>query len=73
MLVLSFKNGGNDPTRNYPDKYYMPPVEVKDYNALIDNTSVFDQLVKNEQEAHEKPIEMSRDDDCTTGNLLDFS
>ena len=51
----------------------MPLVEVKDYNALIDNKSVFDQLVKSEQEAHEKPIEMSRDDDYTTGNLLDFS
>ena len=51
----------------------MPLVEVKDYNALIDNKSVFDQLVKNEQEVYEKPIEMSRDDDYTTGNLLDFS
>ena len=29
--------------------------------------------VKNEEEAYEKIIEMSRNNDCTTGNLLDFA
>ena len=33
----------------------------------------FDHPVKSEQEAYEKLIEMSRNDDYTTGNLLDFS
>ena len=37
LLVLSFKNGNNDPKRNSFDKYYMPLVEIKDFNALIDN------------------------------------
>ena len=51
----------------------MPLVEVKDFNALIDKKSFFDQLVKNKQDAYEKLIEMSRNDDYTTGNLLDLS
>ena len=51
----------------------MPLVEVKDFNALIDKNSFFDQLVKNKQDAYEKLIEMSRNDDYTTGNLLDLS
>ena len=50
----------------------MPLIKIKDFNALIDNKPFFDQPVKNKQ-AHEKLIEMSRNDDYTTGNLLDFS
>ena len=51
----------------------MPLAEVKDFNALIDKKSFFDQPVKNKQDAYEKLIEMSRNDDYTTGNLLDLS
>ena len=68
-----FKNGSNDSTKNYFDKYHMPLVEIKYFNVLIDNNPFFDQSVKNEQEAYKKLIEMSRNDDYTTGNLLDFS
>ena len=41
----------------------MPLVEIKYFNALIDNKPFFDQPVKNKQEAYEKLIEMSRNDD----------
>ena len=51
----------------------MPLVEIKYFNALIDNKAFFDQPLKNKQKAHEKLIEMSRNNDYTTGNLLDFS
>ena len=51
LFVLSFKNGDNDPTRNYFDKYYMPFLEVKEFNELSDNKPFFDQPVKNKQEA----------------------
>ena len=40
---------------------------------MIDNISFFDLSVKNKEEAYEKIIEMSRNNDCTTGNLLDFA
>ena len=70
MFVLSFKNGNNDPTRDPFDKYYMPLVEIKDFNALIDNKPFF--YLKNKQEAYEKRLEMSRNDEYATGNLLDY-
>ena len=72
FFVLLFKNGNNDCARYSFDKYYMLLVEIKDFNALIDNKPFFDQPVKNKQEAYEKLIEMSRNDDYTTGNLLDY-
>ena len=52
--------------------YYVPNVEIKDFNVLIDGKSFFDLPVKNE-EAYEKIIDMSNNNDYTTGNLLDFA
>ena len=46
-------------------------VEIKDFNVLIDNKSFYDQPVK-KQEAYEKLAEVSRNNDYTTGNLLDY-
>ena len=34
--------------------------------------SFFDLSVKNEEEAYENIMDMSNNNDCTTGNLLDF-
>ena len=72
LLVLSLKNGNDNPTRYSFDKCYMSLVEIKDFNALIYNKLFFEQLVKKKQEAYQKLIEMSRDDNYTAGNLLDY-
>ena len=53
-------------------RYYVPNVRIKDINVLIDGKSFFDLQVKNEEEAYDKIIEMSRNNDYTTGNILDF-
>ena len=58
-------------SRDSFSRYYVPNVEIKDFNVLIDGKSFFDLPVKNEKEAYEKIIEMSRNNDYTTGNLLD--
>ena len=72
MLVLSFKNGNYDPTRDPFDKYYMPLVEIKGFNPFIDNKPFFDQSLKNKQEPYEKFIKMSRSDGYITRNLLGY-
>ena len=72
LLLLSFKNGGNDPKRNSLVKYYMSLVEIKDFNALTDNKPIFAQSIKNKQQAYKKLVEMSRNNDYITGNLLDY-
>ena len=78
LFVLSFQRiaGENNTTKDYRDSfshYYVPNVRIKDFNVLIDGKSFFDLPVKNEEEAYEKIIEMSRNNDYTTGNLLDFA
>ena len=63
LFVLSFQRiaGENNTTK----------VEIKDFNVLIDGKTFFDLPEKNE-EAYKKIIEMSKNNDYTTGNLLDF-
>ena len=53
--------------------YYVPNVEMKDFNVLIDRKSLFDLPVKNEEEAYKKKLLTWAITNYTTGNLLDFA
>ena len=59
-------------------KLYVPAVitssnaMVKDYNVIIDKLAFFDLPIKTEEEAYEKIIDISRNNEYTTGNLLDY-
>ena len=52
--------------------YYVPNVQIKDFNVLIDGKSFFDLPIINE-DAYEEIIDMSNNNDYTTVNLLDFA
>ena len=78
LFVLSFQRiaGENNTTKDDRDSfsyYYVPNVEIKDFNVLIDGKSFFDLPVENEEEAYEKIIDMSNINDYTTGNLSNFA
>ena len=69
-------DGGSNPGGNcgysFSD-YYLPNVEIKDFNVLIDGKCFFDLPVKNKEEAYKKIIDMSNNNEYTTGNLLGFA
>ena len=44
LFVLAFEN--NDDRRS-DDEYYLPTVEIKDYNIVINGENFFDQPIKN--------------------------
>ena len=77
LFVLSFESiEENNVKKDYRDSfshYYVPNIQIKDYNVLIDGKSFFNLPVKNEEEAYEKIVKMSNNVDYTTGNLLDFA
>ena len=50
----------------------MSWAQIKYFNALIDNKPFFDQPVKRKREVYVKLIGVSRNDDHTTGELLDY-
>ena len=73
LFVLSFARTNAGVNRDSFSYYYVPNVETEDFNFLIDGKSFFGLPVKNEEEIYEKIIEMTKNNDYTTGNLLDFA
>ena len=69
LLVLSFENQ-ND--RTSFSKYYVPNVQIKDFNVLLDGKRFFGMPIKNGEETYEQIIEMRRNNDHTAGYLLDY-
>ena len=53
-------------------QFYLPKVLVKDFNVIIDELAFFNLPIKTEEEAYEKIIDISRNNEYTTGNLLDY-
>ena len=68
MFVLAYQTA--DHRQSYY-KFYLPKIMVKDYNVIIDKLAFFDLPIKTE-EAYEKIIDISRNNEYTTGNLLDY-
>ena len=60
LFVLSFTRDDAGDNRDSFLDYYVPNVEIKDFNVLVDGKSFFDLLVKNEEEAYEKVIDMRK-------------
>ena len=56
----------------YHLKINAPKVETKDFNVSIDGKYFFYVSVKKKEEAYEKIIETSKNNDYTTVNLLDY-
>ena len=72
LFVLSFENE-NDRTSH--STYYLPKVEIKDYNVMIDGRNFFDQPINSDLKTYEniRKIATGQGDDYTTGCLLDYS
>ena len=72
LFVLAFEN---DDDRKSSDEYYLPTVEIKDYNIMINGENFFDQPIKNNKVTYEniRKIATGQGDDYTTGCLLDYS
>ena len=69
LFVLAYQTADD---RQSFSQFYLPKVMVKDFNVIIDKLAFFDLPIKTEEEAYEKIIDISRNNECTTGNLLDY-
>ena len=70
-FVLAFEN---DTQRTSFSGCYLPNVEIKDYNIMINGENFFDQPVKNNKVTQENIIKIAtgQGDDYITGCLLDY-
>ena len=64
----------NEDDRNVNTGYYLPEVEIKDYDVMIDEKNFFDQPVKSDIRTfgNIRKFVTVQEDDCTTGCLLDY-
>ena len=70
LFVLAFSN---DNHRISTKRYYLPNVEIKDYNIMINRENFFDQPIKNKVTYENiRKIATGQGDDYTTGCLLDY-
>ena len=56
-FVLSFKN---EDDRTSFSKYYVPKVQIKGFNVLIDGKSFFDMPIKNEEKPRNKLLKWEK-------------
>ena len=72
LFVLAFEN---DAQRTSTKRYYLPNVEIKDCNVMIDGKKFFARPVENDKIPYEniRKIATGRRDDYATGCLLDYA
>ena len=72
LFILSFENGDQ---RKSHSAYYLPNIEIKNYNVMIDGRNFFDQPIDSMAKTYEniRKIATDQGDDYTTGCLLDYS
>ena len=71
LFVLAFEN---ETQRTPHSSYYLPNIELKDCNIMINGENFFDRPVKNDKVTYEniRKITTGQGDDYTIGCLLDY-
>ena len=80
MFVLAYEGGANRVTVNSHRRYFLPRIEITNYNIEIDGRNFYDRPINN-QEANDlikqydelRKVSTGQGDDYTTGCLLDFA
>ena len=79
LFVVAYEGGDNTVTASCHRRYFLPRVEIKNYNIEIDGRNFYGQPINN-QETNDlikqydelRKISTGQGDDYATGYLLDF-
>ena len=75
LFVMAYsRENNNQPTRNGRTKYYLPRIDLKKYNFIIDGRNFYDNPVENDVEKYRElnRVMIGKGEDYTKGSLLDF-
>ena len=77
LYVLPFNDtddGANKVERNSHRKYFLPRVNITNYNVLINGNNLYDQPVNSQikKYAEIRKVSIGFGDDYSTGSLLDY-
>ena len=75
LFVMAYSRGNDQPTRNGRQKYYLPRIDLKSYNVIIDGRNFYDNPIESDIEKYRelKKVMIGKEEEYTTGSLLDFN
>ena len=74
FLMAYSRADNNQATRNGQQKYYLPRIDLKRYNVIIDGINFYDNPIESDIEKYRelKKVMIRKGEDYTTGSLLDY-
>ena len=75
LFVMAYNRANGQPTRNGQQKYYLPRIDLEKYNVIIDGRNFCDNPIESDIEKYRelKKVMIGKEEDYTTGSLLDFN
>ena len=73
---MAYRRAGNaQPNRYSRQKYYLPRIDLKKYNVIIDGRNFYDNQIETDIEIHRelRKVMIGKGKDYTTGSLLDYN
>ena len=74
FLMAYSRADNNQAARNGQQKYYLPRIDLKKYNVIIDGRNFYDNPIESDIEKYRelKKVMIGKGEDYTTGSLLDY-
>ena len=74
FIMASSRANNNQPTRNGQRKYYLPRIDFKKCNVIIDGRNFYDNPIEIDIKKYRelKNVMIGKGEDYTTGSLLDY-
>ena len=74
LFVTAYNRVDAQPNRDDQRKYYLPRIDLKKYNVIIDGRNFYDNPIESDIEKCRelKKVMIGKGEDSTTGSLLDF-
>ena len=74
FLMAYSRVDNNQATRNGQQKYYLPRIDLKKYNVVIDGRNFYENPIESDIEQYRelKKVVIGKEEDYTTGSLLDY-
>ena len=75
LFVMAYNRANGQPTRNGQQKFYLPRIDLENYNVIIDGRNFYDNPIESDLEKYRelKKVMIGKGEDYTTGSLLDFN
>ena len=75
LFIMAYNRVDSQPTRNGQRKYYLPRIDLNEYNVIIGGRNFYDNPIESDIEKYRelKKVVIGKGEDYITGSLLDYN